>query len=391
MKKGKNFFEKEKVVVPFFRPHISNEDKKVVQNALKSHILTNGPIIEQFEKKFTEFTKSPYSVAVSNATAALHLALNAAGIKKGDEVIIPDITFAATANVVLMVGATPVLVDVNNNDCNINLNSIKESINNKTKAIISVHFAGKACQINQIMKIAKKSKLIVIEDCAHAIGTRVGKIHVGTFGDMGCFSFYPTKNITTLEGGMLITKKEKFAEKVKAARNHGINRTLKERYAGESPWEYDISSLGYNYRLDEIRSALGISQLKRIESINFERQKSYRYYCENLCEIEGISIPDLDDLENNSCHLFIIKIDEKKFGKHRNFVFKKLLEMGISTSLHYKPLHLFTIFKKNAKTYSKLRNSNELYDKILSLPFYFGITKKDQDAVIKALIKIKNS
>lgn len=389
MKNDKKNFENKKILVPFFRPHISKSDHYAVQKALKSRILTNGPLIEKFERDFSVFSNSKNAVAVSSATAALHLALHTAGIKNGDEVIIPDITFAATANVVLMVGATPVLADIEFDDLNISIDSIKNCINKKTKAIIPVHFAGKSCKISEIVKIAKKSNLIVIEDCAHALGTKFEGKHVGNFGDMGCFSFYPTKNITTLEGGMLISKSNEYAREIRRLRNHGINRTLKDRYSIGLPWEYDIISYGYNYRIDEIRSVLGISQLKRIRRINQNRQNAFRYYYENLKDIKGVTLPSLTDLKNNSCHLFVIKIDKDEFGRDRNYIFKKLLEKGISTSVHYKPLHEFSVFKKSTKRYTDLINSNLAYEQILSLPFYFGITKKDMDIVIKALKNIK--
>lgn len=390
MSNSKNFFEKDKINVPFFRPQITKEDRDNIQKSLSSHVLTNGPIIENFEKKFSKFTQSKYAIGVSSATAALHLSLISLGITKGDEVIVPNITFPATANVVLMTGATPILVDVDYDDVNILPDSIEESITEKTKAIIPVHFAGKSCKIKKIVSIAKKSKLKIVEDCAHAIGTKIQNRHVGNFGDAGCFSFYPTKNITSLEGGMVVTNNKRILEQIRILRNHGINRTLKERYSSSHPWDYDIQILGYNYRLDEIRSTLGLSQLKRIDKINAGRQEAFSYYYQKLKNVNGVVLPTLDDLKNNSCHLFCIKIEPKKFGKNRDFVFKKLLEFGISTSIHYKPLNLFSIYKKSAKSFSCLKNSSIIYKQILSLPLYSGITNDEQDRVVNALKLIKN-
>jgi|TARA_B110000438_G_C15805450_1_gene647095 dTDP-4-amino-4,6-dideoxygalactose transaminase len=376
--------------IPFFIPKITKEDKRKMLEVFNSTILTNGPNTEKFEKAFGKYTNSKYATAVSNATSALHLSLEALGIGKNDEVIVPNMTFLATANAVLMAGATPILADVDIHDHNISIDSIKNNLTKKTKAIIPVHLAGKACKMNDIMKIAKKEKMFIIEDCAHAIGTKYKKQHVGTFGDAACFSFYPTKNITTLEGGMIISKSKKISEITKITRNHGMNRTLKQRYTSGYPWDYDIKKPGYNYRMDEIRAVLGLNQLKRIKKINSERQKSFKYYCQQLSKINGINLPDTNDLKDNACHLFRINIDKIEFGMNRNQVFTKLLEKNINTSVHYKPLSLFTIFKKKSKSYSTLKNSLKIYNETLSLPFYTGISKNDQNIVIDALKSIKN-
>ncbi|SVE35447.1 uncharacterized protein METZ01_LOCUS488301, partial [marine metagenome] len=232
--------------------------------------------------EFCKFTGSKYAIGVSNATSALHLSLKSLGIGKGDEVIIPNITFVATANAVLYVDATPVLVDVNDHDINISIKSIEKSITKKTKAIIPVHFAGKSCDMLAIQKIAKKNNLKIIEDCAHAIGAKIRNKHVGMFGDTGCFSFYPTKNLTTFEGGMIITNSKKTADNIRSLRNHGITKTLEDRFTNGKPWEYDVVIPGYNYRLDEIRATLGISQLKRINQNNLKRKRAFLHYNSKL-------------------------------------------------------------------------------------------------------------
>jgi len=382
--------KKSSIIVPFFSPEILNDDKQKMLKILDSKILTNGPTVEKFENSFKKSTNSKNAIAVSNATSALHLSLMGLGIGKNDEVIVPNLTFLATANSVLMTGATPVLADVSFSDYNIDVTSLEKSITKKTKAIIPVHFAGKACDMNKIVKVARKNNLKIIEDCAHAIGATFKKRHVGTFGHSGCFSFYPTKNITTLEGGMIITQSKLLAEIVKITRNHGIDRTLKDRYSTGKPWEYDIKHHGYNYRMDEIRASLGMNQLKRISKINSSRRKSFQYYIEKLSDIDGIILPNTEKLEENACHLFIIRFNKEKFGLNRNKIFEALLKMGISTSVHYKPLSLFSIFKKRAKSYVPLKNSIKLYDEILSLPFYTGMTSKEQDVVIKSIKSLRH-
>ena len=389
MKSTKNIFKNSKIRVPFFIPNITDDDKKLVSQTLDSGLLTNGPNLSKFEYSFSKYTKSNYSVGVSSATAALHLSLKALGIGKDDQVIVPDLTFVATANAVLMTGAIPVMADVNLDDFNNNIDSIKKNITKKTRAIIPVHFAGNPCNMNKIMEIAKKNNLYVVEDCAHALGSFYKNKHVGTFGHIGCFSFYPTKNITTLEGGMVISKSKEISNYITSSRNHGITKTLQERYAKGYPWDYDISEAGYNYRMDEIRAVLGIKQLNRIKKINQNRRNAVKYYNEKLLDIEGIEPQNILNIDENSCHLYIVKINNEKFGMDRNSVFKKLLKRGIQTSVHYKPLHKFSIFK-NIRTHDNLKNSNLLYDQILSLPLYTSISTKEQKIVIKELEIIKN-
>ena len=384
MTKIKNLPKKKKNI-SFFIPKITRDDQTKMLKVFNFKILTNGSNTKKFENQFAKYTNSKYATAVSNATAALHLSLNALGIGKNDEVIVPNITFLATANSILMTGATPVLVDVNLDDLNININSIKNSLTKKTKAILPVHLAGKSCKMDDIMKIAKKNNLYIIEDCAHAIGTKFKKQHVGTFGEAGCFSFYPTKNITTLEGGMIISNSKKISEVTKITRNHGINRTLQDRYTDGHPWEYDVKQYGYNYRLDEIRAALGISQLKRIIQNNLKRKKAALYYNSRLKNNKSIIIPKILKDEDHACHLYVLRF--KKQGKFsRDNLFTKLLKNGIRSSVHYKPLHTFTAYKRNAKIFGKLINSKQIYGEIISLPLYPQITRKQQDLVVKNLV-----
>ena len=383
-KKYSDAFENNSIKVPFVVPNIELSDKRAIETALKSNLLTDGPILRKFENEFCKFTGSKYAIGVSNATSALHLSLKSLGIGKGDEVIIPNITFVATANAVLYVDATPVLVDVNDHDINISIKSIEKSITKKTKAIIPVHFAGKSCDMLAIQKIAKKNNLKIIEDCAHALGTKFNKTHVGNFGKTGCFSFYPTKNLTTFEGGMVITNSKKTASKIRSMRNHGINKSLKERFSTGYPWDFDVSELGYNFRLDEIRSSLGLNQLKRLHKMNKLRQDASRYYKKQLKSINGIQLLDDPNLKNNSCHLFVIKI-LKNFIMDRNLLFKYLLKNGIRTSVHYKPLNKFSFYKSKSKIYSSLEVSEQLYSKILSLPLFPQITKRELNLVINAL------
>ena len=382
--KSRDAFDQHSIKVPFFLPWITRDDKIAIKDALKYTLLTDGPKLREFELAFSKFTGAKYAVGVSNGTAALHLSLKALGIGSGDEVIVPDMTFVATANAVMLSGATPVFADVEKEDMNISINSIKKNIGPRTKAILPVHFAGKACNMSEIMKIARSHNITVIEDCAHAIGARYKNKHVGNFGDAGCFSFYPTKNITTIEGGMVTTNSRNIAKYVMAARNHGITKSLTQRYSRGKPWEYDMMESGYNYRLDEVRAALGISQLQRIQKLNLLRKKAFKYYSLKLKKIQGIKTPLSSGRNDNAFHLYIIRI-QKRYGVTRDELFRKLLQRGIRTSVHYKPLHEFTAFRKWKKCHKNLKNTNELYKEILSLPFYPNISKIEQDLVIKSI------
>jgi len=375
------------IKVPFFLPYVDGKDITEIKKAASLSFLTNGPKLDSFEQKFKKFTKSKYAVGVSNATSALYLSLKALGIKKNDEVIIPDLTFAATANSVLQTGATPVLADINEETLNISTESIIKNISKKTKAIIPVHLAGTPCDMQKIMRIAKSNSLKVIEDCAHGIGTSYNKKHVGNFGNAGCFSFYPTKNLTTIEGGMVITNDKKIADFIQLARNHGMSRSLMSRYSTGKPWEYDIKNIGYNYRLDEIRSALGISQLQKLTILNKKRLIAFRYYNKELKNISGLIVPDEKNFKNNSCHLYIVRItSDAKITRDK--LFYSLQKKGIGSSVHYKPLHEFTLFRKKGTSRDSLSISKRMYKEILSLPMYPQLTRHSQDYVIKSIKNI---
>jgi len=373
--------------VPLFVPWISKDDLSSVNKALKSPQLTDGPMLRKFESQFSKLTKSKFSIGVSNGTEALHLSLVALGIGKGDEVIIPDMTFIATSNAVVLTGAKPVLADIDSS-LNISIDSIQKNITKKTKAIIPVHFAGFSCNMKKIIQITKKNNLKIIEDCAHSIGTYFNKKHVGTFGDTGCFSFYPTKNITTIEGGMIITNSKITAKKLQSLRNHGLSRTLLQRNKKNVPWEYDIQTPGYNFRLDEIRSTLGISQLKRLKLMNRMRKSAANYYSQKLKNIPGIEIPNLSEANNHVYHLYVIRITPE-FGLTRNIIHKKLFMKGIHTTVHYKPLHTFSFFKNSLPKNKQFPNSVKAFTECLSLPLYPKITCIQQDYVIDNLLKLQ--
>ena len=371
--------------VPYFVPWITSEDKKSLLKVLNQRWLTNGPVLQKFESKFSKYIKSKYSIGVSNATHGLHLCLRSLGIGPGDEVIVPTMTFASTADVVTYCGAKPVLVDVDIDTFNISIQHIRKKISKKTKAIIPVHYGGQACDMDKILSISKKFGLKIVEDCAHALGSTFNRKKCGSIGDLGCFSFYPTKIITTGEGGMVTTNSLKLYKKTIQLRSHGMSKLPPEREKSAA-WKYDIVDLGYNYRLDEIRASLGYSQFRRINEINNLRMKIAKKYDTQLSKIPGIEIPKKAKNRNHIYHLYTIKINEN-YPISRDELFVKLNKSGIGSSVQYPPLHLMS-YNANKFKKSDYPNANKLKDQIISLPIF--PTMKNQD-IIRVISVIKNS
>jgi len=369
--------------IPYFTPWINQNDKNSVRKALDNRWLTNGPILEKFENKIKNFVGTKFSAGVGSATHALHLALRSLDIGLGDEVIVPTFTFTATANSVRYCGAKPILVDVDVNTFNISPDEIRKKITKKTKAIIPVHYGGQSCDMDEIMALAKKYHLYVVEDCAHSLGSTYKGKKSGSFGDLGCFSFYATKVITTGEGGMVTTNSKLFNEKVRLLRSQAMSIQAKDREKG-AKWKYDIIDLGYNYRLDELRSSLGLSQFERIGQINKLRQKVAKRYDSKISKIKGLSIPFQKAKRNHIYHLYTIKV-EKEYPLTRDQLFKKLHKNGIGTSVQYYPLHLMSEFKNEHKNMNNFKISNMLKDKVLCLPIFPKMTNKEIDYVVSAL------
>lgn len=368
--------------IPYFRPWITEADKKSVVNALGNRWLTNGPILQHFEEKIRRYVGAKRALGVSSATHGLHLILRSLGIGSQDEVLVPTLTFASSADVVTYCGAKPILIDIDPDSFNISTNQIKENITKKTKAIVVVHYGGQSCDMDEILSLSKKYNLKIVEDCAHALGSTYAKTKCGSFGHAGCFSFYPTKIITTGEGGMITTNDPKLYEKMKRLRTHGMTTTPHDRES-VAKWEYDIKEIGYNYRLDEIRSSLGLSQFSRVDKINRKRISIAKKYNKALQQIEGLSIPFNKEKRNHIFHLYTIKVT-KNYPMSRNELFKLLHKKGIGTSIQYTPLHLMSYLKKQFKT-KNFPNANLIKDQILCLPIYPTMTDKEINFVVKNL------
>ncbi len=329
--------------IPLSDIDLDDEEIEAVTKVLKSKWLSMGPVTQKFEKEFADYLGVKHAFGVSSGTAALHIALKALGIEEGDEVIVPSLTFVATANSVLYCGAKPIFADITSlNNFNISPDDILEKITNKTKAITVVHYGGYPCDMDAIMEIAKAHNLKVIEDAAHAPGAEYKGKKCGTIGDVGCFSFFANKNLVTGEGGMIVTNDDALTEKIRIMRSHGMTTLTWDRHKGHAH-SYDVVDMGFNYRINEIASAIGLVQLKRLDGNNEKRREIVEEYKKRLEKISGISVPFKNYGEKPSYHIFPILLAE---DISRNEFIDKLKEKGIQTSIHYPPIHLFTYYRK---------------------------------------------
>ena len=382
--------------IPFGRPNLGSEENRKIKNVLKSSWIGTGPLVHQFEKNFSKYKNINYAKSLNSCTAALHLSLLSLKLKKDDEVITTPLTFAATINSIILSGAKPVLVDIRKDTFNINEKLIENSITKKTKVILVVHFGGVPCDMDPIVKIAKKYRLKIIEDCAHAIETRYKNKNTGTFGYTGCFSFYANKNITTGEGGMLTCSDEKIAHKVEVMRLHGMSRDAWKRFwpGGTIPkkgkiWDhYDIKEVGLKYNMIDINAAIGIVQLKKINNMLKEREKIVNFYRKNLIDLPIYFQEEGGYNFKNAHHLFTVILDNKKTKKKRDFLLRYLHDNGIGAGVNYRSITSMTYYKKifgwNSKT---CKNANYIGNNILSLPLYAGLKKKEQNHIVKVLRK----
>ena len=373
--------------IPYGRQCISEEDIQAVVDTLRSDYLTTGPKISEFEKVVAEYTGAKYAVAVSNGTAALHIACMAAGIGKGDEVITSPITFVASANCALYCGATPVFADIDMDTYNISPKSIEKCITDKTKAIVAVHFSGQPCEMDKIREIADRHKLIVIEDAAHALGADYKGNKIGSISDMTTFSFHPVKHITTAEGGMVTTNDKALYEKLLLYRTHGITRNPELMFANDGAWYYEQIDLGYNYRITDVQCALGISQMKRLDEFVTKRRELVARYNKAFADVEEIVTPYQLEGCNNSYHLYVIRLKTK----NRKEVFDKLREAGIGVNVHYIPVYTqpyyVAYYEKNGLSQPECPNAIEYYNTAISLPLYPELTFEQQDYVIEKVIE----
>ncbi len=377
--------------LPFALPDIEEEEIAEVVNSLRSGWLTTGPKTKQFEHDFAEFLGSGVeAIAVNSATSGLHLALEALGIGLGDEVITTTYTFTATAAVIRYLGAKPVFVDIDPATFNINPSKIEAVITPRTQAIIPVHLAGLACEMDPILKIAQKYGLKVVEDAAHAIPTTYQGKLIGTLAsDVTVYSFYATKPIATGEGGMLVTRNPEIAKRCRVMRLHGISRDAFDRYTSTKPaWHYEVVAPGFKYNMTDLAASLGIHQLKKAWIFQQKRAEIAKRYDAELADLPLLLPPKPNDGDTHSWHLYVIRLDDSAKISRNTFI-EKMTAKGIGCSVHYIPLHLHPYWRD---TYNLQPNdfpcALSAYERLVSLPIYTKMTEADQKRVIQALKEI---
>ncbi len=372
-----------KSFLPFHVPEIGEEEIQSVIETLRSGWLTTGTKAKQFEAEFAQRIGTRHAVAVNSCTAALHLALEAVGVTEGDEVIVPTMTFAATAEVAYYLKAKPVLVDCRPDTLNIDVDRIEQAISPRTKAIIPVHFAGQPCDMDRILHIAENYNLRVIEDAAHALPARYHGKMVGTIGDITCFSFYSTKTITTGEGGMATTENAEWADRMRILSLHGITRDAVNRYTPEGSWFYEISYPGFKYNLTDVAAALGIPQLHKCDQFSAIRRRYAQLYTEGFRDIPEIIVPTVMGDVEHAWHLYVIQLDLDRLRIGRNQLIELLKKEGIGTSVHFIPLHLHPFYRDNYRYLPKdFPVASSVFERILSLPIYPKMDEPDLQRVI---------
>jgi dTDP-4-amino-4,6-dideoxygalactose transaminase len=372
--------------VPFFDLSLDDEDKAAVMSVLESNWLAAGPQTAAFEAEFAEAVglEASQAVAVTNCTAALHLSLATLGIGPGDEVLVPTLTFVATANAVRYCGATPVFVDIrSSSDWTMCPEDCRRKISPATRAIMPMHFGGHACDLPALQALAQEHKLHMVEDVAHAPLGRLDGRALGTWGDAGCFSFFGNKNMTTGEGGMIICRDEKIADKSRLLRSHALTTTTYQRYQGYA-YGYEVEELGYNYRIDEMRAALGRVQLKKLAKVHAKRERLASHYMQLLRErLPELEVPFTSESPGEVWHVFTVCLPEADLTRPE--VMRALGELGIQTSIHYRPLHTLKTF---TRVESSLPITDTIASRILSLPLYPSMELEDVELVIEGLSQV---
>ncbi len=377
--------------IPYAVPDVGDEEINEVVATIKSGWLTTGPKTKLFEEKVKEYFQDDELevIAVSSCTAALHLQLLAAGVGPGDEVITTPLTFCATINTILQVGATPVLVDIDPVTLNLDLSRIEKAVTEKTAAIVPVYYAGQAVNGAELAAIAKRYNLFVLADAAHAMGAKYDGKHCGTYEDSAAFSFYATKNMVTGEGGMVTTKNKDWADRIRRLALHGMNKDAWKRYSSAGNWFYEITEAGYKYNFTDIQASFGLHQLKKIDMLNSKRRDYGDLYDDLFKNIPGVQLHSLDPNSFSTRHIYPIIIDEGVCGVTRDELINRLKEKNIGTSVHYVPIHHHPAYKsKLGLSEEDFKVTNGVYKGLLSLPLYTKMDQSDIKRVAAEVISI---
>jgi perosamine synthetase len=370
----------------FSEPMLGDTEIASVVDCLRSGWLTSGHRVKEFERDFAAYVGSAHALAVNSCTAALHLGLEAVGVKPGDEVITSPMTFTATAAVIEHLGARPVLVDCEPDSLNLDPSRLEAAITPRTRAILPVHFAGQACDMDAIMDIARGRGLAVVEDAAHALPTRHRGRMVGTLGDITCFSFYATKTITTGEGGMAVTDREDYAERMRLMHLHGMSHDAWKRYTKNGSWAYEILAAGFKYNLTDIAASIGIAQLTRADAFHTRRLQIARAYSAALSGLPGLRTPVAADECGHAWHLYVVQVVPDALTIDRDEVIRRLVAMNIGVSVHFIPLHQHPYYReKYGFRPGDLPVASAASQRILTLPLYPKMTDDDVQDVIDAV------
>jgi dTDP-4-amino-4,6-dideoxygalactose transaminase len=370
--------------VPLADVAVGDELVDAVLEVVRSGWWSMGPRVEEFEQAFAEFTGARHAVAVANGTAALHLALLAAGCEDGDEVVVPSLNFVAAANTILHTGADAIFCDVAGpGDLNLSVSDLEAAVTNRTKAIVVLHYGGYPCDMEAVLELAAQRGLTVIEDAAHAPGATYGGRVCGTLGALGCFSFFSNKNLPVGEGGMIVTDDDRLAEHIRLLRSHGMTTLTWDRHRGHASG-YDVLLPGFNYRLDEVRAVVGLEQLRRLPAENAARAALVARYREALDGRKGLTMPfGPAPGREPAYHLAVVLLPE---GVERDEVRSALGEQGIQTSVHYPPIHGFTAYRSRPQR--ALPRTDAVAPRLLTLPLFGALTEAQVDAVAEGLLQM---
>ena len=378
-------------MLPYGRHFVDHRDIEAVVEVLQSDWLTTGPKVEEFESRISERVGAAGAVAVSNGTAALHVGMATLNLSPGDEVLVPALTFVASANCVVYQGCTPVFVDVGQSTLLVDPEAIRDALTPKTRAIITVDYAGQPCEYETISLIAQEAGIPIFADGCHALGATYDGIPVGALADLTAFSFHPVKHITTGEGGILTSMSPEYLEEARRLRNHGITTDSSERERAGT-WYYEMVRLGYNYRLPDINCALGISQLTSLDDWLARRRAIAKRYEEALQDCPHVDPLELSAKAEHAHHLYVIRLRSDMLRVDRAAIFEALRAEGIGVNVHYIPVHLHPFYRDRFGTKDgQCPRAEEAYRNILSLPIFPGMQDKDVDDVIEAVYKVTSA